>query len=488
VKLLLPLLIPLAAAGAIWLLRSQPRTRDVIALAAGVAQVIAVAALVPDVLDGGGSTLEISPFLPEAPIALRAGPLGVLLLVTASPLWLLTTLYSIGYLQGSDDAASTRFHVLVAITVAATAGVAFSANLVTLYLFYEAMTFATYPLVTYTGTDEAAAGGRRYLGYQLGTGIALLLPAIVLTYTQTGSFSFIPGGIFGADTEGWLPVVTYLLFLFGVAKAALVPVHVWLPSAMVAPTPVSALLHAVAVVNVGVFTLFRILLDVFGEEAMASLDLATVTLVVTSVTILAASLIAFTTRNLKEILAYSTIGQLSYMVLGIALLTEPGITGGILHLAGHAVSKITLFFAVGAIAIGTGATTLDGLRGLGQRMPLVVGAFAVGAASIIGLPPTIGFITKYFLFIGAAQARQWIVLVVFGISTLLTATYYLRVARGSLSPLPTADEGRGSSAGQGALRRVPTTMLVPIGVTAALTVLLGLVPGPLLELVRAAAP
>ncbi len=484
-KLLLPLLIPLAAAGAIWLLRGQPRARDWVAVAAGIAQIVAVAALLPEVLERAGSTLDVSPFLPEAPISLRADPLGVLLLLIASPLWVLTTLYSIGYLQESDDAASTRFHVLVAISIAATAGVAFSANLVTLYLFYEAMTIATYPLVTFTGTDEAAAAGRRYLGYQLGTGIALFLPAVVLTYTQTGSFDLTPGGIFGAGTDGWLPVVTYLLFLFGIAKAALVPVHAWLPSAMVAPTPVSALLHAVAVVNVGVFTLFRILLDVFGEQTARSLDLATVTLVVTSVTILVASLIALTTRNLKEILAYSTIGQLSYMVLGIVLLTEPGITGGILHLAGHAVSKITLFFAVGAIAIGTSATTIDGLRGLGQRMPLLLGAFAVGAASIVGLPPTIGFVTKYFLFIGAAQARHWVVLAVLAVSTLLTATYYLRVLRASLSPTPTADEGRGSP---DAIRRVPATMLVPVGATATLTVLLGLAPGPLLDLVRAAAP
>jgi multicomponent Na+:H+ antiporter subunit D len=393
-----------------------------------------------------------------------------------------------GYLRGSA-ASLTRFHVLVAITIAATAGVAFSANLITLYLFYEAMTIVTYPLVTFTGTKEAAAGGRRYLSYQLGTGIALFLPAVMLTYTQTGSFALTPGGIFGAEPAGFLPILTYLLFLFGIAKAAIVPAHTWLPSAMVAPVPVSALLHSVAVVNVGVFTLFRVLLDVFGQDAVASLGLGRLTLIATSVTILVASLIALRLENLKEILAYSTIGQLSYMILGIALLNEAGTIGGVLHLVGHSVSKITLFFAVGAIAVGTGATRLNELRGLGQRMPLLLGVFAVGAASIVGLPPTVGFVTKYFLFIGVAEAHQWLVLVVLAASTLLSATYYLRMVRTSLSPMPYADDGPGEpTAPRRSGRPVPSEMLVPIVITAVLTIVLGVVPGPILTLVRAATP
>ncbi|HWC14506.1 MAG TPA: proton-conducting transporter membrane subunit [Actinomycetota bacterium] len=484
-KLLLPVLIPLLGAAVVAVLRDRPRARDWAATVAGLIQIIAVATLLPDILDGGRPTLTLAPFLPDAPIALRGDPLGMLLLSTASSLWLLTTIYSIGYLRSSTQSA-THFHVLVAITIAATAGVGLSANLVTLYLFYEAMTIATYPLVTFTGTAEAAAGGRRYLAYQLGTGIALFLPAVVLTYTQTGSFAFTSGGVFGAEPTGWLPVLTYLLFLFGIAKAAIVPAHAWLPAAMVAPVPVSALLHSVAVVNVGVFALFRVLLDVFGQDAIASLGLGRLTLIATSVTILVASLVALRVGNLKEILAYSTIGQLSYMVLGMALLSEAGATGAALHLVGHSVSKITLFFAVGAIAVGTGATRRDQLRGLGQRMPILVGVFAIGAASIVGLPPTIGFVTKYFLFIGVVEAREWFVLVVLAVSTVLSATYYLRVVRASLSPLALAAPGDGATLQAG--RPVPTEMLVPVVVTAALTVALGIVPGPLLTLVRSAVP
>lgn len=469
------------------LLRDRPYARDSAAILAGVAQIVAVVAMLPGTLDGNRTTLTIAPFLPEAPLALRADPLGVLLLLTASPLWLLTTLYSVGYLRGSSLSA-TRLHVLVAVTIATTAGVAFSANLVTLYLFYEAMTIATYPLVTATRSDQAASGGRRYLAYQLGTGIAFFLPAIVLTYTQTGSFDLTPGGVFGADAAGFLPILTYLLFLFGIAKAAIVPAHAWLPAAMVAPVPVSALLHAVAVVNVGVFTLFRVLLDVFGYDAVASLGLAWVTLVAACATILIASLIALQLGNLKEILAYSTIGQLSYMIVGIALLNESGATGGVLHLVGHSVSKITLFFAVGMITVATGATTLQELRGLGQRAPLLVAVFAVGAASIVGLPPTIGFVTKYFLFVGAADAGQWLVLVVLAASTLLTGTYYLRLVRTSLSPPAQVGAAANPLASAQSGGAVPLQMLVPTVVTAGFTVLLGLLPGPILTLARASLP
>lgn len=487
-RLLLVVVIPLMAAAAAALLRNRPRVRDWSVTLAGIAQVIALLLMTSAVVEGDRPTLTVLSFLPDAPIAFRVDPLGMLLLLTASLLWVLTTVYSIGYLR--DSAASlTRFHILVALTISATAGVAFSANLITLYLFYEAMTIATYPLVTLTGTKEAAAGGRRYLSYQLGTGIALFLPAVILTYTQTGSFAFTPGGVFDAEPTGWLPILTYLLFLFGIAKAAILPAHAWLPAAMVAPVPVSALLHSVAVVNVGVFTVFRVVLDVFGQDAVASLGLGRLTLIATSVTILVASLVALRLGNLKEILAYSTIGQLSYMVLGMVLLNDAGATGGALHLLGHSVSKITLFFAVGAIAVGTGATRVNELRGLGQRMPLLLGAFAIGAASIVGLPPTVGFVTKYFLFIGVVEAQQWIVLGVLGASTVLSATYYLRLVRTSLSPVPQVDDGRsvpGRAPRSG--RPVPTEMLVPMVITAVLTFLLGVIPGPALALARAVVP
>lgn len=484
---IVPVVVPLLGAAAVTLLRDRTRAADCTIVACGVIQVVAVATMLPGLGDQTAATVTIAPFLPEAPIALRVDPLGVLLLLTASPLWLLTAIYSMGYLGAAGSLA--RFHALVAITIATTAGVAFAANLVALYLFYEVMTVVTYPLVTLTGSEEASRQGRRYLAYQLGTGIALFLPAIILTYIETGSFALTPGGIFANDVAGFLPVLIYLMFLFGIAKAAIVPAHAWLPAAMVAPVPVSALLHAVAVVNVGVFTLFRVLLDVFGIRAVAVLGLGSLTLVVTSITILVASLVALQLDNLKGILAYSTIGQLSYMLLGISLLNEAGMTGGILHLLGHAVSKITLFFAVGAIAVTTGATTLTELRGLAQRRPIIVATFAVGAASIVGLPPTIGFVTKYFLFIGSAEAQQWVILGVLAASTLLSATYYLRMVRTSMAAGALVRSEVGAvTLPAGTRRPLPVSMLAPMLVTAGATILLGLAPGPLLSLVRAAIP
>jgi multicomponent Na+:H+ antiporter subunit D len=490
---MLVLLAPILGAAATVALRDRPPARELCGVAAGLAQLGLIATMVPVVLDGGTISFRISAFLPEAEIGLRVDALGVVLAGTSSVLWILTTIYSMGYLGTAPDRALARFHVYFALTIAATMGVAFSVNLLTLYLFYEALTIITYPLVTHSRTPEAAQGGKRYLGYQLGTGVAFLLPAIVLTYTQAGTFDFVSGGVFGPDSGGPMLVVIYLLFLVGIAKAALLPVHAWLPAAMVAPIPVSALLHAVAVVNVGVFAVFRVVLDVFGADLAVDLNLGAITLALTSVTILATSLYALRLDNLKGILAYSTIGQLSYMILGVALLNEAGRTGGVLHLVGHSFSKITLFFAVGSVYLASRRTTVSGLRGVGRQLPWTMGALVVGALSIVGLPPTVGFISKYFLFLGAADAGQWLVLAVLAVSTVLSGAYYLRIMRMALLepvPTPAVTGGLGDDHHLPLERRLtesPALVVGPLVVTAAITLLLGVAPGALLELVRAAA-
>ncbi len=488
---LLALLVPLVGTAGMLALRHRRYARELCAIAAGLVQFVLVATMVPTVVDGGTISFTALTFLPEAPIELRVDALGVVLAGTASVLWVLTTVYAMGYLGTGPERALTRFHVGFALTMVATIGAAFAANLVTLYLFYEALTIVTYPLVTHARTPAAMQGGRRYLAYQLGSGVAFFLPAIVLTYTMSGSFDLVRGGVFDADESSALLVVVYGLYLFGIAKAALMPVHAWLPAAMVAPVPVSALLHAVAVVNVGVFCVFRVVLDVFGSDLVGELHLGAVTLVITSATILLASGYALRLDNLKGILAYSTIGQLSYMILGVALLTEAGRTGGMLHLVGHAFSKITLFFAVGSIYVGAHRTAASELRGIGRRMPWTMAAFTLGALSIIGMPPTVGFLAKYFLFLGAAEAGQWIIIVVLAGSTLLSAGYYLRVLRTAFSDAATLVP----SGGAGDEHRLPdrsvnessALIIVPMAITAAMTVLLSVGAGPLLKLIRAAA-
>ncbi len=486
---LLALLAPLLGAAGVVALRHRTPARELSAVVAGTVQLGLVATLVPAVRDGGTVSFTLSTFLPEASIALRADALGVVLGGTAAVLWVLTAVYAMGYLGTAPGPELTRFHACFCLTMAATIGVAFSANLITLYLFYEALTVITYPLVTHTGTPEAIRGGRRYLAYQLGCGIAFLLPAIVVTYIQAGTLDFAPGGIFGTGAGDGLLVALYVLYLLGIAKAALMPVHSWLPAAMVAPVPVSALLHAVAVVNVGVFCVLRVVLDVFGTDLFGELGLRALTLVVASITILVASAYALRLDNLKGILAYSTIGQLSYMILGVALLSPGGRTGAILHLVGHSFAKITLFFAVGSVYIASRRTLASELRGIGRQLPLTMGAFAIGALSIVGLPPTVGFLAKYFLFLGAVEAGQWAALVVLSISTVLSAGYYLRILRSALFDAPVAVPAGGSDDSDG-LQRSGTVLepgglvVGPLLVTAAVTVLLGVAPGLLLGLIR----
>ena len=279
-----------------------------------------------------------------------------------------------------------------------------------------------------------------------------------------------------------------MLFLLGLAKAALMPLHSWLPAAMVAPVPVSALLHAVAVVNVGVFCVMRVVLDVFGSDLVGELGLGVLTMVLAGVTILVSSLYALRLDNLKGILAYSTIGQLSYMILGVALLSPNGRAGAVMHLVGHSFSKITLFFAVGSIYLATHKTLVSELRGVGRQLPWTMGAFAIGALSIIGLPPTVGFVAKYFLFVGAVEAGQWAALVVLAVSTVLSAAYYMRILRSAVFEAPARVSADGSH-DAGGFRRVPAVtepnlyVLVPMIVTAAVALLLGIAPGWLLDLI-----
>jgi len=487
---LLAIVIPLAGAALIAVAGKRPNVRDAISVSCAVLQFGAVAAMLGRVRAGDTLRYTLLSFIPEVAIALRVDALGILFAAVASFLWIPTVVYAIGYMRALQEHHQTRFYVFLSLSLTATLGVAFAANLVTLYLFYEVLTLTTYPLVTHAQTPEASKGGQRYLFYQLGTGIVFLLPAILLTFTHSGTFEFRPGGVFPAEAGHRMLLVVYLLFLFGIAKAAIMPFHAWLPAAMVAPTPVSALLHAVAVVNAGVFALLRVMLDVFGEARMRALDLGAITLVVASFTILMASAYALRLDNLKLLLAYSTIGQLSYMLLGAALLSPAGMVGGVVHLVNHSVSKITLFFCAGAIYIASRKTLISELTGIGKVMPLTLGAFTIGALSIVGLPPTAGFVTKWHLVVGALEADRVLVLLVVVVSTLMSAAYYLPIVgraffRQPADPHPQSGARlfplAASRAGEGS-----ALILVPLLATAVLTVILGLYSRPLLDLVRQA--
>jgi multicomponent Na+:H+ antiporter subunit D len=305
-------------------------------------------------------------------------------------------------------------------------GIAFADNLLTLFIFYEILTLSTYPLVTHSGTDHAKKGGRVYLGVLLTTSIMFLLMAMIGTWFVTGTLDFQTGGVFDQTTIG-AATILLPLFIFGVGKAAMMPFHRWLPSAMVAPTPVSALLHAVAVVKAGVFSVLKICVYLFGIETLAILPTTDVLLYLAGATVVLASLVAMRQDNLKARLAYSTVSQLGYITIGALLATGAGALGGAMHIAMHAFGKITLFFCAGAIMVASHKTEISQMRGLGYKMPITMTAFLIGSLSIIGLPPTGGTWSKWFLMIGAIDTEKWILMMILMLSSLLNIAYLLPI-------------------------------------------------------------
>jgi len=463
----LAVLCPLAGAVLIGLLGKWPNIREAASLVtAGSLFWIVVTRILPVVEIGGRPRLDLVPVLPGLDLAFEVEPLGMLFALVASGLWIVTTLYSIGYMRGHHEQNQTRFYICFALAISSAIGVAFAANVFTLFVFYEAITLSTYPLVTHNGTDKAKRAGRTYLGILMGTSIAFLLLAMVWTWLAAGTTEFRPGGILAGNVEGTGLIILLALYAFGTAKAALMPFHRWLPAAMVAPTPVSALLHAVAVVKAGVFTVMKVMVYVFGIELLSTTGASRWLLWVAAFTIISASCVAITKDNLKARLAYSTISQLSYIVLGAALATSAGVLGGSMHIVMHAFGKITLFFCAGAIMVGAHKTEVSELDGLGRRMPFTFGAFLLGSCSIIGLPPMGGSWSKWFLMMGAADASQWVMMAVLMASSLLSIAYLMPiVVRGFFKPAESPDGENPGHRGAG-IQEAPLLCVVPPVLTA----------------------
>ncbi|WP_299332367.1 proton-conducting transporter membrane subunit [Haloplanus sp.] len=421
------LAVAVAAAAVVPILASgrRPNVREGwTVLAAGGAFAL-VASMLPAALDGTVRVSHLGTLVAGVDLSLRADPLGLLFATVASLLWLVTSFYSIGYMRGLGENDQTRYFAAFAASVAAALGVAFAANLVTLFVFYELLTVATYPLVTHDETAEARAAGRKYLAYTFGGGVAVLA-GTVLVAAMTGTTAFTAGGIAGlVDADPVLSRAAFVLLVggFGV-KAALMPVHSWLPDAMVAPTPVSGLLHAVAVVKSGVFGIARVVLDVYGVDLTGALGLGLPLAVVAAATLTLASVIALRQDNLKRRLAFSTVSQLSYIVLGIAILDPTAVVGGLLHIPAHAFMKLTLFFTAGAIHVETHTDDISDMAGIGKRMPLTMLAFGVAAAGMAGIPLVAGFVSKWYLLIGSVSAEQSVFAVVLLLSGILNIAYF----------------------------------------------------------------
>ena len=485
-KIIITMMIPMITGILVMLSGKKPNLRDSWSTLGAILTFLSVLSFLPTIL--GGNQLQYTMFelYPGISVKLNLDPLGVIFALVASFLWILASLYCVGYMRGLNEHAQTRFYVCYAVSVGAAMGAAFAGSLFTLYLFYEIVSIFTYPLVMHHQDEEGYAGAKKYIIYLMFTSKAFLLPAMVIIYVACGTLDFnsinIVQGIFPHGVDHVTVAIAFLLCLFGFAKAGVMPFHNWLPDAMVAPTPVSALLHAVVVVKVGVFSVCRVMLSVFGTQLLADTGLGIFTAYFVSFTILTASVIALTKTNLKARLAYSTVSQLSYIILGVAMLTPNSITGGLIHIANHALAKITLFFAAGCIFVASGKKDISEMGGLGKRMPFTMLAFGVASLGMIGAPPVGGFVTKWYLALGTMDIHNWILLTVLLISSLLNAGYFVPVFLQAFfgKPLP-ADEGL-----TGSLESRPLIMfmVVPLVITGILSALIGVYPDLFLNLIN----
>ena len=456
--------------------KEKPDLRESWTFLAGLLKLGIIASMAPVILSGAEIVYSVAEVVPGVAIRFRVDALGMLFALVSSSLWIVTSAYSVGYMRGLKEHSQTRYFCFFALALSATIGVAFSANLLTLYLFYEMLSFATYPLVTHHQDKEARSSGRKYLLYIVGSSIGLVLPAMIICYHLTGTLDFTNQGFLAGNGSKPLLAVLLVMLLFGFTKAAIMPLHAWLPAAMVAPTPVSALLHAVAVVKVGAFSIVRVLTGVFGIELLSSLNFGPAICYVASFTIIVGSLIALSQDELKRRLAFSTVSQLSYIVLGTALLSPKGMIGGMTHIAMHAFGKITLFFCAGAIAVATGKKHISEMVGIGKKMPVTMIAFFIGSLSVIGLPPTGGFFSKWYLVLGTLQADQLPMLLVLLGSSLLNASYFLPIVYKAF--FCTEQE----SMFDNRVEEAPAWCLVPLVVTAVGCIVLFFYPTPFLNL------
>lgn len=469
--------IPLLGLALILLTGRWPALRDTVLVATSIAMFAAVSQLAPAVFDGARPSVRLLELFPGLELSFTVEPLGMLFALVASGLWMVTAVYAIGYMRGNKEAHQTRFHALFCLALSCATGIAFAGNMLTLFVFYEMLTLSTYPLVAHKGNSDARKGARTYLGLLLSTSIGFLLLAVLSTWWLAGSLEFTPGGVMAGQVSTTIGSVLLVLYMYGIGKAALMPFHRWLPAAMVAPTPVSALLHAVAVVKAGVFTVMKVIVYLFGLDYVTTLATSSVMLYVAVFTLLSASVVALRQDNLKARLAYSTVSQLSYIVVGALLATQLSIIGGGMHIAMHAFGKITLFFCAGAIYVASKKTDISTMNGLGRRMPLTFFAFLLGALSVIGLPPFGGIWSKWHLVAGAFDAGYGLVVIALLISTLLNIAYLLPpVVRAFLYP-PDDDVPAG-------IKEAPWLCLLPLTLTALGCVALFFAAQPLFDLLQ----
>ncbi len=472
----LSIILPMLATLLIVATGRKPNLREGVTISTSLVLLYLVVNLYQGLKQGEIISVHWWELLPGLNISFSVEALGMLFALIASFLWLITTVYAIGYMRSHHEINQTRFYACFAIAIGSVMGIAFADNLFTLFIFYEVLTLSTYPLVTHAGTEEAKKGGRIYLGILLSTSIAFFLLAIVSTWFVAGTLDFTPGGVFDADVNTTLAGAILLLFIFGIGKAAIMPFHRWLPAAMVAPTPVSALLHAVAVVKAGVFTVLKVCVFIFGIDLLSVLPSTQFLLYLAGASILLASLVAMRQDNLKARLAYSTVSQLGYVTMGALLATPAGVIGSSMHIAMHAFGKITLFFCAGAILVAAHKSKISEMRGLGKQMPITMAAFFIASLSIIGVPPAGGTWSKWYLLMGTLDTQQWLLMGVLVISSLLNIAYLLPIP---IHAFLSTDKTSNANTG---IQEAPLPSLIALCITTIGCLVLFIYPQPLFEL------
>ena len=466
---LLAVLCPIAASILILLSAKHPNIRESWTILAGIAQFLLIFSMAPAIV--GGSIVECTFFtvLPNVDFGFKIDAFGMIFAIIASFLWILVSSYSIGYMRSLNEHAQTRYYFFFALAIFGAVGISLSGNLLTMFIFYEILTVSTYPLVAHDQTPEALAAGRKYLAYLLTSGV-FFLAAVILTYYYTGTTDFVNGGIpnLASEASRTSLMILFALFLLGFMKAAWMPFHSWLPTAMAAPTPVSALLHAVAVVKAGVFGIIRVVCYVFGVDLMHALGLGMALIAIAIFTMVVANLFALAQDNLKKRLAYSTINQLSLIIFGAALLTPGGIEGAMMHIPFHGFMKITLFMCAGAIMVASGKRNISEMAGIGWKMPVTMTAFTIGSLGMCALPPTAGYLTHHHFVHGCIEAGGTATLFpyVLLIVAILDVMYFFPIIHTAFFKKP---EGGGSNAG--GIKEASIFMVVPIAITATVSII-----------------
>jgi len=463
--------ISLLAAILIMFSGKKPNLRETWTVGAAFIKVAIIFSMVPAVLAGNVYEFTLFNITDTIGFTLRTDAGGMIFACVSSFLWIPVAFYGIGYMRGHHEKEQTGFFAAFAVCLSAAVGIALAANLVTFFVFFELLTVATYPLVFHSRTEEAKFSGRKYLIYTLVSGQFTLVGIGIVYFITGGNVDFAAGGILSAEmAPTWvLQILFVMLIAGGAVKAGLMPVHGWLPSAMVAPTPVSALLHAVAVVKAGAFCVIRMVGYVFGPALLAEIGVAQVLAWFAVATIIISSLIAMKQDNLKRRLAYSTIGQLSYIILGAAILAPLSILGAFFHIVAHALMKITLFMCAGAIIVTTHKENISEMYGIGKRMPITLACFTVTSLGIAGMPFVVGFISKWNLLLGAMQMDSIFFMFVLLASALLGLSYLMPICYIAFFKKDTA--GNFKEFGE-----ANKFMLIPICLTAILSVVLGIEP------------